>query len=169
MKKKCYKEKIISEPKTRGSYIKTKINVTCKNKWKVIWNNQDKSESIHSHECVWSHFSHVGLCVILWTISHQVPLSMGFSRQEHWSGLPFPPPGDLLTQGSNPGLLCCRKILYCLSHQGSLYHSHSQILSKKRTCMLSSFSHVQLSGTLWTIALQVPLSMEFSKQKYWSG
>ena len=123
----------------------------------------------HSHECVWSHFRHVWLCVILWTISHQVPLSVGFSRQEHWSGLPFPAPGDLPTQGSNPGLLCCRKILYCLSHQGSLYHSHSHILSKKRTCMLSSFSHVQLSATLWTIARQVPLSMEFSKQKYWSG
>ena len=33
------------------------------------------------------------------------PLSMGFSRQEYWSGLPCPPPGDLLTQGLNPRLL----------------------------------------------------------------
>ena len=39
----------------------------------------------------------------------------GFSRQEYWSGLPCPPPGDL----SNPGLLHCRQILYRLSHQGS--------------------------------------------------
>ena len=31
----------------------------------------------------------------LWTVAHQVPLSIGFSRQEYWSGLPFPPPGDL--------------------------------------------------------------------------
>ena len=31
----------------------------------------------------------------LWTIAHQAPLSMGFSRQEYWSGLPFPPLGDL--------------------------------------------------------------------------
>ena len=30
-----------------------------------------------------------------WTVAHQAPLSMGFSRQEHWSGLPCPPPGDL--------------------------------------------------------------------------
>ena len=30
-----------------------------------------------------------------WTVAHQVPLSMGFPRQEYWSGLPFPPPGDL--------------------------------------------------------------------------
>ena len=38
-------------------------------------------------------------------LSPQVPLSMGFSRQEYWSGLPFPPPGDP-TQGSNPRLEC---------------------------------------------------------------
>ena len=30
-----------------------------------------------------------------WTVAHQAPLTMGFSRQEYWSGLPFPPPGDL--------------------------------------------------------------------------
>ena len=33
--------------------------------------------------------------VILWTVAHQAPLSMTFSRQDYWSGLPFPPPGDL--------------------------------------------------------------------------
>ena len=52
-------------------------------------------------------------------VALQAPLSMGFSSQEYWSGLPFPPPGDLPTQGSNPGLLHCRQILYYLSHQGS--------------------------------------------------
>ena len=35
------------------------------------------------------------LCATPWTVAHQAPLSMGFSRQEYWSGLPFPPPGDL--------------------------------------------------------------------------
>jgi len=35
-----------------------------------------------------------------WTVAHQAPLSMGFSRQEHWSGLPFSPPGHL----PNPGI-----------------------------------------------------------------
>ena len=38
-------------------------------------------------------------------VACQAPLSMEFSRQEYWSGLPLPFPGDLLTQGSNPGLL----------------------------------------------------------------
>ena len=35
--------------------------------------------------------------------AHQAPLSMGFSRQEYWSGLPFPPPGDLPIPGMEPG------------------------------------------------------------------
>ena len=34
-----------------------------------------------------------------WTVAHQAPLSMGFSRQEYWSGLPFPPPGDIPDPG----------------------------------------------------------------------
>ena len=42
-----------------------------------------------------SHFSCVRLFVTLWTVTHQAPLSVGFSRQEYGSGLPFHPPGDL--------------------------------------------------------------------------
>ena len=37
-----------------------------------------------------------------WTVAHQAPLSMVFSRQEHWSGLPFPTPGDLPNSGIQP-------------------------------------------------------------------
>ena len=37
-----------------------------------------------------------------WTVAHEVPLSMGFSRQEYWSGLPFPSPGDLPDPGIEP-------------------------------------------------------------------
>jgi len=43
---------------------------------------------------VLSHFSHVRLCKTPRTVACQAPLSMGFSRQEYWSGLPCPPPGD---------------------------------------------------------------------------
>ena len=57
-----------------------------------------------SFQCMLSRFSHVQPFVTLWT--HPAPLSMGFSRQEYWSRLPCPPPGDLPTQGSNLGLLC---------------------------------------------------------------
>ena len=38
----------------------------------------------------------------LWTVARQAPLSMGFPRQENWSGLPFPPPGDLPDPGMEP-------------------------------------------------------------------
>ena len=54
---------------------------------------------------VLSHFSHVGLFATSWTVAHQVPPSIGSSRQEYWSGLPFPSPGDLPNQGLNPHLL----------------------------------------------------------------
>ena len=46
-----------------------------------------------------SHFSRVQFLVTLWTVARQAPLSMGFSRQEHWSGLPCPPLGDLPDPG----------------------------------------------------------------------
>ena len=51
------------------------------------------------HAC---YFSRVLLFATLWTIACQVPLSMGFSRQEHWRGLPFPFPGDLPDPGTKP-------------------------------------------------------------------
>ena len=69
--------------------------------------------------CMLSHFNYTWLFATLWTVALQAPLSMRLSRQEYWGGLPFPPPGDLLTQRSNPGLPHCRWIIYLLSHQGS--------------------------------------------------
>ena len=47
--------------------------------------------------------SHVRLFAIPWTITRQAPPSIGFSRQEYWSGLPFPSPGDLRNPGIKPG------------------------------------------------------------------
>ena len=49
-----------------------------------------------------SRFSRVRLFATLWTAARQAPLSMGFSRQECWSGLPCPPPGDLPNPGIKP-------------------------------------------------------------------
>ena len=46
--------------------------------------------------------SRVRLFAAPWTVAHQAPPSLGFSRQEHWSGLPFPPPGDLPDPGIKP-------------------------------------------------------------------
>ena len=54
-----------------------------------------------------------------WTVAHQAPVSMGFPRQEHWSGLPFPSPGNLPNQGSDLCLLHWQVDSFPLSHQGS--------------------------------------------------
>ena len=59
---------------------------------------------------VLSCFSHVQLFATLWTIVHQAPLSMGFSRQEYWSGLPCPPPADLPNPGIEPATLMSRTL-----------------------------------------------------------
>ena len=64
-----------------------------------------------------------------------------------------------MTQGSNLGLLHWRQIIFHLSLQGSL----------KNVCAFSCFSHVQLCVTQWTVVCQVPLSIGFSRQEYWSG
>ena len=61
---------------------------------------QNLSDS--SEVCVKS-LSHVRLIATPWTVARQAPLSMGFSRQEYWSGLPFPSPGNLPNPGIEPG------------------------------------------------------------------
>ena len=64
--------------------------------------------------------SHVLLFATPWTVAHQAPLPMGFSRQESWSRLPFPSPGGIFpTRGSNPHLLHWLADSLLLSHQGS--------------------------------------------------
>ena len=52
--------------------------------------------------CVLSGFRRVRLLATVWTIAHKAPLSLGFSRQGYWSGLPFPSPGDLPNPGIKP-------------------------------------------------------------------
>ena len=51
--------------------------------------------------------------VTTWTVAHHAPWFVGFPRQEYWSGLPFPSPGDLLDPRIEPGSPNCRRILHC--------------------------------------------------------
>ena len=67
--------------------------------------------------CMLSCFSNAQLFVTLWTVAHQASLSMGFSRQEYWSGLPCPPLGA----PPNPGI---KPILLRLLHLQTGYFNH---------------------------------------------
>ena len=69
--------------------------------------------------CVLSPSSHVRLFATLWTVAHQPPLSMGFSRQEYWSGLPFPFPGDFPDSRIEPTFPSWQVESLPLSHMGS--------------------------------------------------
>ena len=72
--------------------------------------------------CVLSRFSRVQLFATPWTVALQAPLSMAFSRQEYWSGLPCPPPRDLPDPGmeaSSPLAPALQADSLLLSHQGS--------------------------------------------------
>ena len=93
-----------------------------------------------------------------WTVAHQVPLSMGFPRQEFWSGLPIPNPDDL----PNPGIKLASLASPALA-AGFLTTSNTwEIKWKLPSC-------IRLFSTPWTVVRQAILSMEFSRQEYWSG
>ena len=67
--------------------------------WKLL---QLKEEAVFAPWCCASCFSRVQLFATLWAVAFQASGSMGFSRQEYWSGLPFSPPGDLPNLGIEP-------------------------------------------------------------------
>ena len=78
--------------------------------------------------------SRVRLFATPWTVAYQDPPSMGFSKQEYWSGLPFPSPRDLPDPGMHPSLSHCRQTLCRLSHQERI--SSGEILLKSSTLFL---------------------------------
>ena len=89
-------------------------NDPCRVESKFLGSERWFSYLYQMHNCV-------QLFATPWTVAYQALLSMGFYRQEYWSGLPFPSPGIFQTQGSNPYpllLLHCRQTLYYLSHLG---------------------------------------------------
>ena len=77
-----------------------------------IWSIMHHNKVFLSKIYVWvlNHFSPVRLFETLSIIAQQAPLSMGFSRQEYWSGLPCPPPGDLPDSGIEPASLTSRAL-----------------------------------------------------------
>ena len=133
--------------------------------------------------CVLSHFSPVQLFATPWTAVHQAPLSMESSRQEYWSGLPCPSPGDLPDPGVEPvspeaSALQAASVLlsYLLNHKEiqaffRLYSGDKIQISlfkveKSETWVAQSF---QLFATPWTIAYQAPPSTWFSGKNTGAG
>ena len=101
---------------------------------------------------VLSCFSCVQLFLTPWTVAYQVPLSMGFSRQEYWSGLPFPSPRDL----PDPGME--HKSLMSPALVAGGFFTTSPILSS-----VQLLSRVRLFVTPWTAARQASLSITNSQ------
>ena len=100
-----------------------------------------------------SCFSHVWLFATLWTIARQAPLSLRFSREEYWSGLPCPPPGDLPTQGLNPYLYVSytgRWVLYNYHHQGSPYYylEETKVQKPHKQLKRSKFPVLQVKANI---------------------
>ena len=137
-----------------------------------------------------NHFSHVWLFVILWSVACQAPLSMEFSKQEYWSGLPHPSPGDL----PDPGMDSTSRMsptmadgffttnatwevqdsgppLFNYSILNNLHMPvpKSQLSSEEMQTLLEnissvqSLSRVQLFATPWTTAHQASLSITNSR------
>ena len=132
-----------------------------------------------------------------WTVAHQAPLSMGFSRQRYWSGISFPSPGDLPNPGMEPACLKSPALAgglfyHWATKEAPVLHFIGRRKLQKKTpmffwdrCFLFFFliflfsfffwhvgyslSHVQLVATPGTVAHQAPLSMGFSRQEYQSG
>ena len=71
-------------------------------------------------------------CVALWTVAHQAPLSMGFSRQEYWSGLPYLLPGDLPDPGISYNSYINRRVPYHQLHLGSPTNQNECQKKKRR-------------------------------------
>ena len=98
--------------------------------------------------------SHFQLFATPWTVACQTPLFMGFSRQEFWSGLPFPPPGDL----PNPGIEPISPASPVLQVNSLLQIQWGSPFLNKFSSV-QSLSRVQLFATSWTSALQASLSI----------
>ena len=77
------------------------LQYSCLENPMVVYSPWDHKES-DTTEHTLRHFSHVQLFATPWAVACQAPLSMGFPRQEYWSGLPFPFPGDLSDPGMEP-------------------------------------------------------------------
>ena len=105
--------------------------------------------------CVLSHFGHFRLFVILWTVAFQVPLSMGFTRQEYWSGLPCPLQSDLPNPGIEVGSLALQVKSLPLSHWESLYVEYIQLNVQHCSTIIKFNIYMNTRNTIMDFYFQV--------------
>ena len=127
-------------------------------------------------------FSRVWLCTALWIVACQAPLSMGFSRQDYWSRLPCPPPGDL----SDPSdwhwifYVSCisRQLLYHQCHLGSpiwmacsiniaSYFSHSTLILRSINNGLYVFCTVFIEILEVSVFVQLTIANFVERNEFW--
>ena len=139
-------------------------------RYKVWFDNTYILQMLATICAVLSCFNRVPLFANLWAVAHQAPLSMGFSRHEYWSGLPYPPPGGRSDPGIKPvsfmslvssgqffttsttweapykftGFKYC-KIFCNIKLAWNLWRQNTFLWKWK------SLSHVQLFATPWTV------------------
>ena len=96
------------------------------------------------------------------TVVHQAPLPVGFSRQEYWSGLPFPSPGHSPNPGNKPP---------SPASAGGFFTTEPprKPITSLLLLLLRSFSRVRLCVTPEMAAHQAPPSLGFSRQEHWNG
>ena len=99
-----------------------------------------------------------------WAAAHQAPLSQGFSRQEHWRGLPFPALGHL----PDPGIEPTSPVSPPLEANSLPTEPPGKPISLL-LLLLIHFSRIRTCATQLTAAHQAPLSLVFSRQEYWGG
>ena len=131
-------------------------------------------------------FSCVWLFATLWTVAYQGSLPKefpreiypakllcpwGFSRQEYWSGLPCPPPGNFPHPGTELASLTSPALASRFFTTKATWEAHNKYIDTCISIWWWWFSHQVVSDSVipWTVARQVPLSMGFSRQEYWSG
>ena len=110
------------------------------------WSTVCTEWSFFTGVCMLSLFSRVRLFVTLWTVAVQAPLSMGFSRQEYWSGLPCPPLGDLPYPGIEPMPPALAGRFFT-----------TEPLGKHNVRVVSCFIWVKMRMTAWETAPQIAL------------
>ena len=112
--------------------------------------------------CMLNCFSHV--IATLWTVTRQAPLSVGFSRQEYWSGMPCPPPGDLPDPGIKPESLTSPTLaggFFTTSTTWEALIGYVAVLC--RSVMSNSLPPHSYSPSGYSV------HGEISRQEYWSG